>query len=565
MSYAARLVRGALPVLAALTVASASALPADAATAPSVARGDLWWLTALNVPAAWRAAPAAGSGVTVAVLSTGVDATHPDLTGTVTTGPDFADTGRTQSGPYWGDEGTAVAGLIAGHGHGTGGMDGVTGVAPRARILSIQVTLEYDDPLNSDAAITRHLPAAIAAGIRYAVGHGATVIALPLDPGTLGSARDGDPAAAGGSAAERAAVSYALAHNVLLVAPAGDNGARTDAANYPAAYPGVIAVGATARNGQLAPFTSRQPYVALTAPGSGETPRVPEPVGESTDQAAGLTVPAPDGSYQSLASSDMAAALTAGVAALIRARYPQLTVPEVSRALETSASARPKAAGWGHGTLNAAAALTAAATIAAAHPAPAQATQPAPRATATAQAADASAARHSAAAVTDPGSTVRSLLVDLVVGACALIAILIAAMVLTRIRRRARGGRRRYSSQARHSRSQPPGQRALLPARPADRPDGPAPPGPAGNGSAWLSAPPASAFTPRVGPARRSLQAVRQADPLLAPWERSPEDFAMAPILPRDPQWPVTSTGPMYIWNPSATGPQQALDPDERL
>ena len=134
------------------------------------------------------------------------------------------------------------------------------------------MTLEYDDPLNSDAAVTRRLPAAIAAGIRYAVGHGATVIALPLDPGTLGSAPAGDPAAAGGSAAERAAVSYALAHNVLLVAPAGDNGAGTDAVNYPAAYPGVIAVGATARNGQLAPFTSTRSYVALTAPGSGDTP-----------------------------------------------------------------------------------------------------------------------------------------------------------------------------------------------------------------------------------------------------------------------------------------------------
>ncbi len=48
------------------------------------------------------------------------------------------------------------------------------------------MTLEYDDPLNADAAITRRLPAAIAAGIRYAVSHGAAVIALPLDPGTLG-------------------------------------------------------------------------------------------------------------------------------------------------------------------------------------------------------------------------------------------------------------------------------------------------------------------------------------------------------------------------------------------
>src|SRR6202042_3104546 len=104
-----------------------------------------------------------------------------------------------------------------------------TGIAPGARILSVQVTLEYDDTLNSDATVTRRLPAAIAAGIRDAVSHGAGVIALPLDPGTLGPAAGGDPAAAGGGAAERAAVSYALARDVVLVAPAGDNGAGTDA------------------------------------------------------------------------------------------------------------------------------------------------------------------------------------------------------------------------------------------------------------------------------------------------------------------------------------------------
>ncbi len=241
------------------------------APATPVTRTDQWWLSTLHVPAALRAAPEAGKGVTVAVLSTGVDAKHQDLAGSVTEGPDFSKTGRTQGGPYWGEEGTAVASLIAGHGHGPGGTEGITGVAPGAKILSVQVTLEYDDPLNSDAAVTRNLPAAIAAGIRYAVGHGATVIALPLDPAALEAAPSGDPAA-GGSAAERAAVSFALAHNVVLVAPAGDNGAATDSVNYPAAYPGVIAVGATARSGQLAPFTNTGSYVTLTAPGSGATP-----------------------------------------------------------------------------------------------------------------------------------------------------------------------------------------------------------------------------------------------------------------------------------------------------
>ncbi len=87
----ARLLRGLLPLLAASAAATAAALPAAAAVLPvapqAVTRADQWWLTALRVPAALRAAPEAGKGVTVAVLSTGVDAKHQDLAGTVTAGP----------------------------------------------------------------------------------------------------------------------------------------------------------------------------------------------------------------------------------------------------------------------------------------------------------------------------------------------------------------------------------------------------------------------------------------------------------------------------------------------
>jgi subtilisin family serine protease len=450
-----------LAVVPALTAALAFALPANAGQTLTAARTDEWWLTALGVPGAWQAAPQAGKGVTVAVLSTGVDATHPDLAGSVVTGPDFSKTGRVSGGPYWGAEGTAVASLIAGHGHGSAAALGISGVAPHARILSVQVTQEYDDPHDGDAAIMRQLPDAIAMGIRYAVSHGATVIALPLDPGLLGvSAERGNAGAvaAGGSAAERAAVSYALAHNVLLVAPAGDNGAAGDAVNYPAAYPGVIAVGATARDGQLSPFTSEQSYVTLTAPGSGVTRHSPQWFGPlTTDPATGLTVAAPDDGYDSLASTDMAAALISGVAAVIRSSYPGLTGPQIIQALDRGAAvprAVPSAAagqraangadglaGWGHGTLNAAAALNAAKAIAAAHPASAPATA-ASAASATAsprQAAGqpASGARHARQApAADPGQTLRTLLIDLVLAAGALIVALTAVLVIVRLRRR---------------------------------------------------------------------------------------------------------------------------------
>jgi subtilisin family serine protease len=240
----------------------ASALAAaDYGVSGTSIQAQEWWLAGLHVTQAWQTTE--GAGITVAVLGTGVAAGHPDLAGSVSTGPDFTGSGRTAGGPFWGIDGTEVAGVIAGHGHGTGGETGILGVAPAAKILSIRVGLEYNDPLNSDPTAARRLTAAIAAGITYAVDHGARVIDLPLDPGTAGLTGQGDPAAAGGSQAEQAAVTYALRKNVILVAPAGDDAVRPGLVNYPAAYPGVIAVGAVARDGQLAPFSSRHSYVSL--------------------------------------------------------------------------------------------------------------------------------------------------------------------------------------------------------------------------------------------------------------------------------------------------------------
>ena len=106
----------------------------------------------------------------------------------------------------------------------------------------------------------------------------------PLDPATLSPSGTPCPAA-GGSAAEQAAVRDALAHNIVLVAPAGDD-AISGNTDYPAAHPGVIAVGATAIGGQLAVFSSTRSYVTLTAPG------------------VGLTVAAPDGGYTTLSTTD---------------------------------------------------------------------------------------------------------------------------------------------------------------------------------------------------------------------------------------------------------------------
>jgi hypothetical protein len=563
-----RLLRGTLPVLVALAVATGFALPANAAPlarAPRTSAPDLasqWWLTSLHVQQAWRAASAKGAGVTVAVLSTGVSASQQDLSGAVLTGPDYAGSGRVAGGPFWGFEGTAVAGLIAGHGHGAGGASGSTGIAPRARILSVPVTLEYDDPLNSDAAITKRLPDAIAAGIRYAVAHGARVIALPLDPGTLGLAAGGDPAAAGGSAAERSAVGYAVAHDVVLVAPAGDNGMGAGTVNYPAAYPGVIAAGATAKGGQLASFTNESSYVALTAPG------------------AGLTVAAPgDGGYGTLASTDMSAALAAGVAALIRSRFPGLTAAAVVQAMERGVTGRA-ASGGGHGALDAAGALTVAATLAARQAPPATAT-PSPQPSVT------QAPRHAAtssAARSGAGILAGSLLRDAVIVLGVLIAALAVALVLHSSRRRRAAAAARQPRAAGQAGIHARRPRAALPAAPAaarpplEDPWGrPRHPGGAGP---RLAPPPPLGSLGSPSPARRvrrgetgeppwgpasppgTLQPAAATDDLLPPWELA-TGLAAAPVATELPELPKVNTGPMYVWNPSASGPLPIFREDE--
>jgi len=144
------------------------------------ARRNEWWLRTLHVTNAWETTR--GSGVTIAVLDTGVDRAQADLTGSVITGPDYTNSGRTAGGPFWGVHGTEVASLIAGHGHGPSQANGIIGIAPAAKVLSVRVTLESYDPQLSNQAVAAGLPHAIARGIRWAVRHDASVIDLPLDP-----------------------------------------------------------------------------------------------------------------------------------------------------------------------------------------------------------------------------------------------------------------------------------------------------------------------------------------------------------------------------------------------
>jgi hypothetical protein len=337
------------PVAAVLAVALVAAWIA-LGSAPALAdqvRQSQWWLPALHILQAQQTSQ--GSGVTIAVLDTGVDAAAPDLAGSVLSGPDLSRSGRAASGPFYGIHGTEIASIIAGHGHGPGNTAGIIGVAPAAKILSIRVGLDSGDPMLANPAINRGLPAAIAAGIRYATNSGAAVIDLPLDPGAASATGTaGVPGLAVSSPAEQSAVAYALSKGVVLVAPAGDDGAGAAIVNYPAAYPGVISVGAFDRNFAKAPFSSRQPYVTMTAAG------------------AGIAAESPTG-YTSISSTSAASAVVAGIAALIRSAFPALTPAQVTKSLISSTRfQRPhgRQIGSGYGTVDAERALRAATAMA---------------------------------------------------------------------------------------------------------------------------------------------------------------------------------------------------------
>ncbi len=179
----------------------------------------------------------------------------------------------------------------------------------------------------------------------------AAIAALPIprlstEPPQL----SGIIAAEGGSLAEQQAVAQAISQGVVLVAPAGDNAQGTDKPNFPAAYPGVISVGAFDSSFRRGAFSSNEPYVTVTAPG------------------VNVTAASAGGGYTSVSSTTAASAIVSGIAALLTAQFPHLSPAQVSQALSTSTVVRPpggEAAGSGTGSVDAGRAMLAAAALAA--------------------------------------------------------------------------------------------------------------------------------------------------------------------------------------------------------
>ncbi|WP_344447585.1 S8 family serine peptidase, partial [Kitasatospora nipponensis] len=185
--------------------------------------------------------------------------------------------------------GTSMSALIAAKGHGAGGGDGVTGLAPGVKILPIY----KNSASNSDA---------IPEGIRWAVDNGAKVINIS-QAGKVGNSKW-----------VLEAIAYAASKDVLIVAGAGNDGAGLAS---PASAPGVLAVGAVDQSGKVWAKSNFGPGLMLTAPGVEIV-------------SAGSC----SGSQYCMASGTSdATAYVSAAAALVRAKYPNLTAGQVANRL----------------------------------------------------------------------------------------------------------------------------------------------------------------------------------------------------------------------------------------
>lgn len=267
-----------------------------------------WALDELRVDDAW-ATGGRGGGAVVAVVDTGVDLHHPDLAGRLLPGIDLWERrpGGAPDCPGPQDQsfhGTMVAGAIAATAD--NGI-GIAGVAPAAKVLPVRVRDTVDRTDFSQ----------VAAGIRWAIEHGADVIAVtggvivPVRPAPL-LQEDVD-----------AAVAEAWRRGVVVVATAGNN--RAPWCQWPASSPHMVCAAANARGGALAGY-SQLPLrldagLALRAPGGSRA--------GGCDHADDIVSATPPGSvvdgcgipgYAFDSGTTYATAHTAGVAALLASR-----------------------------------------------------------------------------------------------------------------------------------------------------------------------------------------------------------------------------------------------------
>ena len=270
-----------------------------------------WYPHVLRLPEAWDVSKGS-TGQVIAVVDTGVDGLHPDLRGVTVGGYDAITETAVAAGTNTDDNGhgSMVAGIAAAN---TDNGIGVAGVAWTARVMPVKVLGPDGRGFDSD----------IVAGITWAADHGAKVVNLSL----------GGPA---NSPVLHDAVRYATAKGALVVVAAGNYG--SDLPLYPAAYPEVVAVGATDTSGSLTDFSSWGDHIDVSAPGF-------DIVSTGLDQE-----------YVAGDGTSFAAPIVSGVAALVRAAYPSWTPAQVlDRLRSTAPDAGPRGIDpyYGYGVLDA--------------------------------------------------------------------------------------------------------------------------------------------------------------------------------------------------------------------
>lgn len=256
--------------------------------------GYQWNLDQVNAPEVW-ASGATGAGATIAVIDTGIDLNHREFRGRITAGIDFVD--RDFVPHDHNGHGTHVAGTLAAANDGIG----VTGIAPKARLMPIRV-------LDDDGAGSM---SDVISGIRWAANRGADVINLSLG-GNVGY-----------SQAMADAIWHASKLGSVVVMASGNSGRPTPA--YPAAHATDhgIAVGAVKRFGQMANFSNRAGQRTLdyvTAPGV---------------QIASTYL---NNRYALASGTSMAAPHVAGIAALLKGKDKRLSSSTIEHAITGTAT-----------------------------------------------------------------------------------------------------------------------------------------------------------------------------------------------------------------------------------
>jgi subtilisin family serine protease len=287
-------------------------------------RDGEYWLDQYGIRSAWSTTK--GKGITIAVIDTGVDGSVADLAGAASGGADFSGHGSANGQTPVGtaderNHGTMVASLAAGRG--TAGGAGLIGVAPEATIMPISIGFG-SAATDSDQQI--------ADAVMYAVKHGANVINMSLTRNTLAWPESWDKA-----------FLYAMQHNVVIVAAAGNRGSGTSEVGAPATMPGVLTVAGVDRNQKASVSASAQGItIGVSAP---------------SEQLLGAV---PGGSYVQWEGTSGSTPIVSGVVALVMAAHPHMDAANViNRVIKTARDAGAKGVDpiYGYGLLNAAAAV----------------------------------------------------------------------------------------------------------------------------------------------------------------------------------------------------------------